>query len=159
MDSLCWVMLYLIDLLFRHLRGGMCLEPAWAGDENSALGSVRVGATEIDVNRMFELLFSIMHPFQRKTKKKSTGTIQSYFHGSVTCSRPFIRKNRFICKFLNRIRVKCTTCMLACLDYSRIQGTNLLRLRRNSSVLSKSKYETCTMICLSKVALFLKKKK
>ena len=33
---------------------------------NSALGSVRVGVTEIGVNRMFELLFS-MHPFQRKT--------------------------------------------------------------------------------------------
>jgi len=41
---------------------------------NSALGSVRVGVTEIDVNRMFELLFS-MHPFQRETNFFSTQRI------------------------------------------------------------------------------------
>ena len=75
---------------------------------NSALGSVRVGVTEIDVNRMFELLFS-MHPFQRETKFFFDA--ENYFHGSVASSEPFIRKNRFICKLANHSRVKCTACL------------------------------------------------
>jgi hypothetical protein len=53
----------------RHLRGEMRLEPACAGDENSVLcvGSVRVGPTEIDVNRMFESLLP-MHSFIKPIK-------------------------------------------------------------------------------------------
>ena len=106
---------------------------------NSALGSVRVGVTEIGVNRMFELLFS-MHPFQRKTIFFSTQTFQNYFHSSVTSSQPVIRKNRFICKLASHIYQSKMHHMLACLDYSRIQDTILLWCP-NSSVLSKSKYE------------------
>ena len=71
----------------------------------------------------------------------STQTFQNYFHSSVTSSQPVIRKNRFICKLASHIYQSKMHHMLACLDYSRIQDTNLSRLRPNSSVLSKFKYE------------------
>ena len=138
MDSLCWVMLYLISV--SSFAWWDVFGTGLGMRSNSALGSVRVGVTEIGVNRMFELLFS-MHPFQRKTIFFSTQTFQNYFHSSVTSSQPVIRKNRFICKLASHIYQSKMHHMFACLDYSRIQDTNLSRLRPNSSVLSKFKYE------------------
>jgi hypothetical protein len=64
------------------------------GGGHSAPGSVRVGVTEIDVNRTYELLSS-MHQ-----ETIFIQTFQNYFHGDVTCSQPFIKKNSFLCKLL-----------------------------------------------------------
>ena len=107
MDSLCWVMLHLIDL-FRHLRGGMCLEPA-CGDEIEFSTGKRKGWS--NWNRCEQNVWITFLHASISEGNQFFFDAENYFHGSVASSEPFIRKNRFICKLANHSRVKCTACL------------------------------------------------